>query len=115
MKKVLLKIDYRDNSDKFWFDSYVKNKIVTFDPALKSIHDIVKDVCEDEGMILTYNGKPQGNIYRDKKDGSSCIVGYMYRGKSEIHDRDMTKAQTGYFDVWAEIHEIVNFEFEEID
>ena len=88
---------------------------MTFDPALKSIHDVIRDECENEGMILTYGGKPHGNIFRHKKDGTSYITGYLYRGKTEIYDRDMAKAQMGLFDVWAEIHEIVNFEFEELN
>lgn len=115
MKEVLLTLDYRDNTNKFWFESYCKNKIVAYDPEKESIHEVIKNVCKDEGMILTYGGKPNGNVYRDKKDGTSFIVGYMYRGKSEIHDRDMPKPQTGYFDVWATIHEVDDFQFEEIE
>ena len=114
MKTILLKVDYRDNTGKFWFDSSIKNKLIEYNPEINSIHEVIRDACKDEGMILTHAGKPQGNVYRDKKDGSSYIVGYMYRGKSEIHDRDMPKAKTGLFDVWTEIHEINNFEFEEL-
>jgi len=115
MKTLLLKIDYTDSTGKFWFDSSVKNQKVTFDPELKSIHEVIKEVCEDEYMELTYGGKPQGNVYRDKKDGTTVIVGYMYRGKTEIQDRDMPKAKTAYFDVWVEISEVTEFAFEEID
>lgn len=115
MKTVVLKVDYTDSTNKFWFDSYIKNKIVSFNPELKSIHEVIKDVCEHEGMILTYGGKPQGNVYRDTKNGEARIVGYMYRGKTEIHDRDMPKAKTAYFDVWVTIGSVEEFEFEMIE
>lgn len=116
MKTIILTVDYRDNSRKFWFNSYIKNKIIEFDPILTSVHKAIAEACEEEGMTLTYKAKPQGNIYRDKKDGTSKIVGYMYRGKSEIHDRSMDKPQMGYFDVWATIEgEVNDFEFEDVD
>lgn len=114
MKTLLLKIDYRDNTGKFWFDSSVKNKTVKFDPEKQTIHELIKDVCDEEGMTLSYNAKPQGNIFRDDKEGNSVITGYLYRGRSEIYDRDMRKPQTGYFDVWVSIREVTSFEFEEI-
>ena len=71
---------------------------------------------EEDGMELTYKGKPQGNVYRDNKTtGESEIVGYMYRGKIEIHDRNMPKAVMAFFDVWVNIKLIEKFEFENID
>jgi hypothetical protein len=114
MKTLLINIDYRDNTGKFWFDSYIKNKTVNFNPEEKSIHKLIAEICEDEGMTLTYNAKPQDNVYVYNKDGESKIVGYMYRGKSEIYDRNMTKPQMAFFDVWVNISEVANFEFEEI-
>lgn len=113
--KALIKVDYTDSTGKFWFESYIKNQVVTFDETKETIHEVIKNLCEDEGMELTYKGRPQGNVMRDTKDGDVEIVGYMYRGKSEIQDRDTSKAQTGYFDVWVTIRKIVPFEFEEID
>jgi len=115
MKTLLIKIDYTDSTGKFWFDSYVKNKTFKFNPEEKNIHQFISDICEEEGMILSYKAKPQGNIFRDDKNGDSQIVGYMYRGKSEIYDRNMTRPKTGFFDVWVTIKEVNNFEFEEID
>ena len=115
MKTVLLNIDYTDSTKKFWFESYVKNQKVTYDPEKQTIHEVIKDVCNEEGMILTYKGKPQSNVFRDKKDGSSHIVGYMYRGKTEIYDRNMSKPQTAFFDVWVSISTVNEFEFEEVN
>ena len=121
MKKLLLKVDYTDNTGKFWFDSSIKNFTVDFDPDKQTIHELVKEVCDDQdGMELTYKGKPQGNVYRDIKDANgkitgSEIVGYMYRGKSEIHDRNMVKPVKAFFDGWVSIKLIDKFEFKKID
>ena len=115
MKTILLKVDYRDNTGKFWFDSYIKNQLISYDPENENIHQVICRVCDDEGMTITHKGKPIGNIYRDKVDGGSMAVGYLYRGKSVIQDRNMTKPQTGFFDVWVTIHTVNEFELEIID
>lgn len=116
MKTIVLTIDYTDSSRKFWFDSYIKNKIIEYDDTKKSIHQVIAEECEDEGMTLSYKAKPMGNVYRDKKDGSCKIVGYMYRGHTEIQDRDMPKPAKALFDVWATIYgELNEFKFEEIN
>jgi len=121
MKKTLLiSVTYTDNTDRFWMESSIKNKRVLFDPETQNIHEVVKELCEDEDyMELVYKGKPQGNVYRDvlDKDGTICgyeTVGYMYRGKSEIYDRNMVKPQTGRFDVWVVIDEVVPFTIEDL-
>lgn len=115
MKQVLLTISFTDDTNKFWWDSEIKNKIVNFDSEKETIHDVVKKVCKDVGMELTYNGKPKGNVFREKKDGETEIIGYMYRGKGEIYDRNMVKPIMVFWDVWATINQIEKFQFEEID
>ena len=115
MKKLLINVDYRDNAGKFWCESYIKNQTAMFDETKESIHNFIAKLCYDtDYMKLTYNNKPQSNMYIDSKNGDPKIVGYVYRGKTEIHDRSMPKAQTGYFDVWVTIQEINKFEFETI-
>jgi hypothetical protein len=116
MKKLLITVDYSENTRKWWFDSSIKKLKVTFDPEKQTIHELIKEVCEDQdGMELTYKGKPQGNVYRDLKAGGSEIVGYMYRGKSEIYDRNMPKAVMVFWDVWVTIEEVIKFEFEKLE
>jgi hypothetical protein len=121
MKKTLLiTVTYTDSTDKFWMDSSIKNKRVLFDPETQNIHEVVKELCSDEDyMELVYKGKPQGNVYRDVLDKEGSIngyetVGYMYRGKSEIYDRNMSKPETGRFDVWVTIDEVVPFAVEDL-
>jgi hypothetical protein len=117
MKKLLLNVDYTDSTRKFWFDSSIKKLTIDFDPEKQTIHELVKEVCaEQDGMEITYKGKPQGNIFRDNKTtGETEIVGYVYRGKSEIYDRNMVKPVMAFFDVWVTIKQIEKFEFETID
>jgi len=115
MKEVLLTIDFRDPTDKFWWDSGIKNVVSAFDPEKQTIYDHIKDVCEETGMVLSYKGKPRGNIYRDNKGGGSRVVGYLYRGKGEIHDRNMTRPRMVFWDVWVEIRAVDKFEFVELD
>jgi hypothetical protein len=115
MKKILLTLNFTHNENKFWWDSGIKNKVFDFDPETQTIHDLIKEVCESEYMELSYKGKPQGNVYRDLKDGGSKIVGYMYRGKSEVHDRNMPKAVMVFWDIWAEVRTVEEFEFEEVN
>jgi hypothetical protein len=109
MKKVLLKIDYTNESNKFWFESSVKNKIFEYDPEKATIHDLITQACHDEGMELSYKGKPQGNVFIDDKQGNSHIVGYLYRGQTEI---DCKRA---YFTVWVSIYNVTDFQYEELD
>ncbi len=115
MKKVLLTINYRHNEDKFWWDSSIKNKVINFDPEKQTIHELIKEVCEDEGMELSYKGKPQGNVYRVLQGGGSEPIGYMYRGKGEVYDRNMPKPKMVYWDVWLTIKAIEKFEIVEMD
>lgn len=96
--KVILNVSYQDTTQKFWSDSYIKNKIYSGD----NIHEIVKNAIEndDVGMKLSYNGKPQSNIYIDTKDGNQKIVGYIYRAQTEI------EGKKAYFDVWVDIKKV---------
>ena len=121
MKKILLiSVSYTDNTNKFWMDSQIKNKRILFDPETENIHEVIKELCEEvDYMQLVYNGKPRGNVYRDVLDKESNIcgyetVGYMYRGKSEIYDRNMSKPEIGRFDVWVIIDEVVPFTIEDL-
>jgi hypothetical protein len=116
MKTLLISIDYTDSTHKFYSDSCIKNKKVKFDPEKQTVHELIKDICEAEDyMELSYKGKPQRNIFRDDKEGNSFICGYLYRGKTVIHDRSMSKPQTALFDVWVTIDEVIKFEFEDLD
>ena len=119
-KTLLISVSYTDYTDKFWIESQVKNKRVLFNPETQNIHEVVKELCLDEDyMELVYKGKPQSNVYRDVLDKDGTIngyetVGYMYRGKSEIYDRNMSKPEIGRFDIWVTISEILPFAIEDL-
>lgn len=121
MKTLLLNVSYTDSTDRFWFESSIKNKRISFNPDTDNIHEVVKELCEEQdGMELSYKGKPQGNVYNDVLDTDGKVkgfetVGYMYRGKSIIHDRNMVKPQTGLFDIWVTISEVTQFHIEDLE
>ena len=116
MKKILVTIDFTDSTPKgCWWDSQVKNKVILYDPEKQTIHECIKDLCEDVGMELTYKGKPRGNVFRDQKDGSTKRVGYMYRGKGEIYDRSMPKPLMTYWDIWVTIQSVEEFEIVDVE
>ena len=120
MKNLLIDVSYTDNTNRFWFDSCLKNKKIGFDPETQNIHDVIRELCdEQDGMELVYKGKPQGNIFRDVQDKDGVLtvkrVGYLYRGQSEIYDHGMNEPKIGRFDVWVTISEVIPFEIEELD
>ena len=121
MKTLLISVSYTDDTNRHWQESYIKNKKVYFNSDTETIHDVIKKHCEeDDGVTLVYKGEPRANIYRDKIDEEGNIsaietIGYMYRGKTEIYDRNMSKPETGRFDVWVTISEIIPFPIEELE
>ena len=120
MKTLLINVTYTDNTDKFWFDSYIKNQKVKFDPETENIHKVIAELCSDEGMQLVYKGRPRGNVFVDTVNAAGEItgsraIGYMYRGQTEIHDRDMIRPTVGRFDVWVTIREVTYFDIENVN
>ena len=108
MKTLLLKVDYTDSTDKFWLDSSIKNMKVT-QKSGETIHDTVKRVVKEvDFMELSYKGKPRNEVFVDAKNGEMRVVGYLYRGKTEI---DNKKA---LFDVWVDIDEIAQVKLPEL-
>lgn len=105
IQHVLLSVDYTDNTGKFWSDSYIKNKVYPLD---RDIHNTVKNAIEhdDVGMELSYNGKPQQNVFIDTKDGDTKLVGYIYRVKTKIDGKQ------AYFDAWVDIKSVGDYQIE---
>jgi len=109
MKTILIDISYTDETNKFWCESSLKNKVVFMDDN-DNVHKLIKELCyEKDYMKLSYKGKPKGNIYIDTKDGDTKRVGYMYRGHTEIDGK------TARFDVWVTLREVIDFEIEDVD
>jgi hypothetical protein len=107
MEKILLNVDYTDNTGKFWQDSYIKNKIFT---VKKDIFTTIKEAIEEKDfMKLSYNGKPQGNIFVDDKNGNTKKIGYIFRGITNI------EGKKALFDVWVNIYEVLDYPIIEIN
>ena len=104
MKTLLLNIDYTDSTDKFWMDSSIKNMKVT-QKSGETIHDTIKRVVKEvDFMELSYKGKPQAEVFVDTNNGETKVVGYIYRGRTEIENKK------ALFDVWVNIDEITQAE-----
>jgi len=103
METVVISVNHEDETGKYWSDSYIKNQTITVEDG-ETIHQAIEKALADE-CEMSYKGKPQGNIYRDDKDGNSRIVGYHYRTKHLIADRsaDICKYDVP-FTTWVTIH-----------
>lgn len=107
-EKILLSVDYTDDTKKFWNDSYIKNKVFTIDKE-KDLHDqIAEIIAENDYMTLCYKNRPQSNVFIDR--GSEAIpIGYIYRGKTEIENKK------ALFDVWVTIKAVSDYKIKEIN
>ena len=87
MKTLLISVDHVDETGKFWVDSRIKNKPITWQDD-ETIHQaIARAIRENDYCEVSYKRKPQGNIYHDTVDGTAKIVGYHYRTKHYIENR----------------------------
>jgi hypothetical protein len=114
MKKILLSIDIRHEQNKFWWDSGITNKVFNFDSDKETIHELIKEQCENIGMELTYKGKPQQNVFITDDEGNDILVGYIYRGKSIVSDRSMIKPVMVFWTIWATIRLVEKFDLVEV-
>ena len=113
--QVLLKVDYSDNTGKYWSESYIKNEVFNID-AKESIHNEIAKILEaEDGCILSYKNKPISNMYVDLLNGESKAIGYVYRGKQEILNDKLGKYVTVNFDVWVAIKMVSDFEIIELN
>jgi hypothetical protein len=108
-KQILLNVSYEDTTDKFYSESYIKNKIFTLKPK-QNLHTMIKDVIYDNDYVeLLYKGKPKQNMYVDTKDGETIHIGYIYRGKTEIDNK------RALFNVWVDINEVIPYKLKDLD
>lgn len=108
MEELLITVSYQDRNNKYWKESYFRNKTIVVE-SHESFHTVLAEALkEDDFLELTYKAKPKSNIYIDTKDGSK-IIGYLYCGKTEIDGKRI------FFDVWVSVKKVVDYEFEIIE
>jgi hypothetical protein len=102
---LIISVTHNDETGKFWADSYIKNRTIEVKDG-ETIHDAIGRTLEsDDNCKMSYKGKPQGNIYRDQKDGTTKIVGYHYRTKHYIENRsDNIQKENVPFTTWVTVH-----------
>jgi hypothetical protein len=104
MQKIIISVSHSDDTSKYWSDSQIKNKTIEILDG-ENIHDAIRRVIEKEDYCtFSYKGKPQGNIYRDDKDGNSHVVGYHYRTKHDIQNENYKWSNNVPFTTWVTIH-----------
>lgn len=106
MKTIQISVDHRDETGKYWCESYIKNKSIEWDNANETIHQAIVRAIEDaDYCTFSYKGKPQGDVYRETKDGEPILVGYHYRTKHYIENRsDNIQKENVPFTTWVTIH-----------
>jgi len=105
MKKIIISVEHRDETGKYWSESYIKNKTIPWEDG-QTIHEAITKAIETEDLCqMAYKGKPQGNVYITTKDGEDKIVGYHYRTKHYIESRsDNIMKDNVPFTTWVTIH-----------
>jgi hypothetical protein len=117
MKTYIITADHRDETGTFWSDSSVKDMPVTLQDG-ETIHDAIKRVIEEKDhCVFSYKGKPQGDVYQDKKDGTTVQTGYHYRTKHFISDRQAgIQTDNALFTTWVTIYgELLPIELESVE
>ena len=115
--QIIISVDHRDETNKYYSESSIKNQTIEILPS-ETIHQAIARTLENEDFCaMSYKGKPQGNVYQDKKDGSTYISGYLYRTKHYIENRsDNIQKENVPFTTWVSIHgEIQAIELEDIE
>lgn len=106
--KLLLNVDYRDDTGKYWQESYIKNKIVEQSGTIKET--VVKTLESEDFVTVSYKGKPKTPVYIDTKEGTKQ-VGWIFRVKSEIQTDGGWKI--ALFDAWVTVQLISDIDLED--
>jgi len=115
----MLKVDYscnlRDKNGraKYWADSYIKNKIVTYNEAEMTLHEAVKKELEASDCVTCAKRfKPETEIFVDcEATGEAKHVGWIYKVKHNIQKEDRGGWVEIPFDAWVEIKKVEEFAF----
>jgi len=117
MTKIIIDVHHKDETGKYFSDSYIKNTPITFEDN-ETIHEaIMRAITEKDYCTFSYKGKPQSNVYRDNKDGIPTIVGYIYRTKHYIENRgDNIQKDNIPFTTWVTVRgQLEDMELEDVE
>lgn len=101
------------NSRKWWIDKdYVRPITVQAEnlkAALKKYQEYTEKSCY---ITISDNAlKSKEPMYIDLKSGESKQIGYVITGKSDFQ-RDNGSWTTQYIDLWVEISQVIDVDFE---
>jgi len=115
MQKIIISVSHCHKTNEYFSETQIKNKTISIKDG-ETIHQAIAEALSENDYCETaYKGEPQGNIYRDDKDGNSHIIGYHYRTKHDIQKND-GGWKVVFFTTWVTIHgEVVPFELLDIE
>lgn len=103
------------NCDKWWIDrDIVKDMIISAD-TVKEALSAYRERVEEESTIKISDSalKRKNAMYRDRKDGTSYQCGYVITASDEYFRDDANNRWVKqYIDLWVEITEQVNVDFD---
>ena len=99
---------------KKWYimDDIVKTFETTAETLTEALKDFQKYVEESAYITISNNAlRTKSPMYRDTKSGTKQ-VGYVITGKTEFEDTDRRRWIDQYIDLWVDISEQVDIDFE---
>lgn len=103
------------NCRKWWIDGkIIPEMIIQADNVKAAISQFAEKSAEYCGITISANAiRKKSPMFIDTVDGKSKQVGYVITGKTEIYDDNKGKFSEQYVDIWVNISEICDINFEE--
>lgn len=102
-----------NNREKWWIDSDIIRPIIISAENLKAAMEKYRKYAYDTAYVeISGNAiRTKNAMYVDTKEGAKQ-VGYVITGKSEFQDDRNYRWSTQYIDLWVNISEICDIDFE---
>ena len=103
------------NCQKWWIDGkIIPEMIIQADNVKAAISQFAEKSAEYCGITISANAiRTKSPMFIDTVDGKSKQVGYVITGKTEMYDDSKCKFSEQYVDIWVNIAEICDVDFEE--
>ncbi len=98
------------NRNKYWIDGGIIPEFTTNAEDLEDVINKFTVYAEKHGVEISKHAiKEKQPMFRDFKDGTTKIIGFVITGKTYIDDyRAEISYRRAYVDIWAEIYEVTH-------
>lgn len=102
------------NCEKWYIDKdFIKDKIIIADTPRQALEKYIEEINKEHYDIVSKNAiKNKSPIYRDTKDGAQQ-VGFNITASMEFDKGDYRGWSKQFFELWIEMFELKNIDFEE--